>query len=171
MTELATPRPPTAASDLATIVFIRPSGAAAGIVVTVLDEKGRFIGDALASSYFVRRVDPGEHTFISWAENTGALQANLDAGKVYFVEVELKFGVLSPRAHLKALTPRTERWSEREAWLSDSVELEVDERRGQDYLDARSADVEERVRRAKDALSKYSPVELADRTISPDDGI
>jgi hypothetical protein len=171
MTELAAPRAPSAASDRATIVFIRPSSYAAGLVVTILDDGGRFVGDALASSYFVHRARPGEHTFIGWAENTSALSANVEAGKIYFVEVEVKLGALSARAHLKALTPRSERWAERDGWLEDARELEVDEVGGQAYLDSRREDVEERIRRGREALIRYSPAELAERTLAPNDGI
>lgn len=170
MTELAAPRAPRAASDRATVVFVRPSGYAPGLVVTILDDGGRFIGDALASSYFVHRTAPGEHTFIGWAENTSALSANVEAGKIYFVEVEVKLGALSARSHLKALTPRSERWAERDAWLQDGQELEVDEDGGQAYLDGRREDVEERIRRGREALSLYSPAELAERTLAPNDG-
>ncbi len=162
---------PGASSDRATVVFVRPSSYAGGLLVTVLDDKGQFHGDALPSSWFSTTVEPGEHTFISWAENTGALRAKLEAGKVYFVEVEVKLGALSARAHLKAVGPKSEAWEERQAWLSESTQLEVDERSGQAYLDGRREDVEERIRRAHDALTKYSPAELADRTLAPDDGI
>jgi hypothetical protein len=171
MTELAVPRSPTPASDRATVVFIRPSSYASSLVVTILDTEGRFVGDALPSSYFVARVEPGEHTFIGWAENTSALYATLQPGKVYFVEVELKLGALSARAHLKALTPRGESWADRDGWLADARELEVDEASGQAYLESRREDVEERIRRAKEALEKYSPAELAERTLLPNDGV
>lgn len=162
---------PGASSDRATVVFIRPSSFAASLLVTVLDDKGRFIGDVPPSSWFWTSVEPGEHTFISWAENTGALRAKLAAGTIYFVEVEVKLGALSARAHLKALGPKSEAWEEREVWLRDNAQLEVDERAGQAYLDRRREDVEERIRRAHDALAKYTPAELADRTLGPGDGI
>lgn len=171
MTELAVPRSPAPVSDRATVVFIRPSSYAVSLVVTIVDAQGRFLGDALPSSFFVSRVEPGEHTFIGWAENTSALRASVEAGKIYFVEVDVKLGALSPRAHLKALTPESERWAERESWLSDAHELEVDEASGQAYLETRSEDVEALVRVARRTLEAYSPAELAERTLSPNDGI
>ncbi|NUO53821.1 MAG: hypothetical protein HOV80_33670 [Polyangiaceae bacterium] len=171
MRPLEVPRMPAPSSDRATVIFVRPSSFAGSLLVTVLDDKGQFIGDALPSSWFFTSVEPGEHTFISWAENTAALRAKLAPGKLYFVEVDVKLGALSARAHLKALGPKSEAWEERDAWLRDSTQLEVDAPSGQAYLDGRREDVEERIRRAHDALAKYSPAELADRTLAPADGI
>ena len=162
---------PGASSDRATVIFVRPSSFAGGLLVTVLDDRGQFIGDALPSSWFFTTVEPGEHTFISWAENTGALRAKLAAGKIYFVQVDVKLGALSARAHLKALGPKSDAWEERDEWLRDNAQHEVDERSGQAYLDGRREDVEERIRRARDVLAQYTPAELADRTLAPADGI
>ncbi len=170
MRELVTVRPPKPVSDRATVVFVRPSSFGSRMVVTILDDKGRFMGDALASTWFVRRVEAGEHTFISWAENTSALRATLLPGRVYFVEVDVKLGALSPRTHLRAVTRDAATWSDRDEWISDATELAVDARGGQAHLDSRSDEVEERIRRGRDALAHYTPAELAVRTLSPHDG-
>lgn len=170
MRELVAVRPPKPVSDRATVVFVRPSSFGNRMVVTIFDDKGRFMGDALPSTWFVRRVEAGEHTFISWAENTSALRASLLPGRVYFIEVDVKLGALSPRTHLRAVTRDADTWDDREEWIADATELAVDERGGQAYLDGRAEEVEERIRRGRDALAQYSPAELAARTLSPKDG-
>lgn len=156
--------------DMATVVFIRPSNYAAAQLTTILDSKGRFLGDALPSSYFAVKVPPGEHVFISWAENTAALRANVAAGKIYFVEVSSKLGWMSARMHLLALGPNTDNWKHIDEWLGECTPYAPDEAQGQGYLKKRAADTGERIDRALDALSKYDAAELAERTLVPTDG-
>ncbi|WP_394821829.1 hypothetical protein [Pendulispora albinea] len=157
-------------NDAATVVFIRPSGYAGGQLMTVLDTQGRFLGDSLAETYFAVKMAPGEHEFLVWGENTGALRATLASGKTYYVEVSTKLGWLSARVHLLALTPRHRNWKELRAWLQESKPMVPDEARGQAYLKSRHEDVQERIRRAREILTKYDADELADRTILPQDG-
>lgn len=159
-----------AKADAVTVVFVRPSGYAAGIVTTILDDKGRFLGDAMAETYFVTEVPAGEHTFIAWAENTAALKAQLAPGKVYYVEVSPKMGALSARIHLLALTPRSENWGELKGWLAASQAMRVNEQAGQAYLAGRTEDVQERIASAKEVLAEYDAEELAARTLRPEDG-
>ncbi|AKU95356.1 hypothetical protein AKJ09_02020 [Labilithrix luteola] len=159
-----------AAGDMATVVFIRPSGFAGSQRATVLDGQGRFLGDSLPESYFAVKVPPGEHVFISWAENTGALRATLAAGKVYFVEVSPKMGAFSARVHLLAITPRASSWKKLDEWIAESKAYVPDEVHGQAYLASRKNDVAERIRRANEALNKdYSRDELDERTLLPTD--
>jgi hypothetical protein len=169
MREAAAPKL-EAPSDKATVIFIRPSGYAAGIATTILDEKGHFLGDSLAETYFVAQVAPGKQTFIAWAENTAALTATLEAGKTYYVEVSPKMGAWSARVHLLALTPRSENWGELRGWLAESKYMQVDQRGGQAYLDSRKEDVAAKLQDAREVLSEYDAEELAARTLRAEDG-
>jgi len=163
-------QPIAAAPDKATVVFLRPSGYGGRSKTTILDAHGQFLGEDWGATYFAAQVAPGEHVFLSWAENTAALRASLAPGKTYYIEVAPKMGFLSARVHLLAVTPRTPNWSKLRDWMSNSVQIVPDEAAGQAYLESRSADVEERVRRAKEALHKYSPEELDERTLRREDG-
>jgi hypothetical protein len=156
-------------NDAATIIFIRPSTWGASRT-TIVDTKGRFLGDSLPGSFFAVSVPPGEHVFFSWAENTGPLKATVEAGKVYFVEVAPKMGMLSPRVHLLAVTPRQPTWSDIDKWLRESTPYAPDEPQGQAYLRERQEDVQERISRAVDAMAKLEGQDLEDRTIRPADG-
>src|SRR5262249_18473662 len=135
-----------------------------------LDERGRFLGDSLPESYFAVRVPAGEHVFVAWAENTAALRASLAPGRTYYVEVASKPGAWSARAHLLAITPRSETWKDVRTWLAESTQLGPNEPGGQAYLQSRSEDVAERLRRANEILREYDAKELEERTIRPDDG-
>ena len=93
----------TAAAETATVVFVRPSSGGADRV-TILDGKGRFLGDTLPRTHFAVTMPAGEHTFISWGENTSAIKATLAGGKVYYVEAYGPTGPGTPRLELRAVT-------------------------------------------------------------------
>lgn len=156
--------------DAATVIFVRPSAFAAAIKTTIFDGHGRFLGESLPSSYFAVNVPPGDHVFVAWAENTAALRATLAPGRKYYIEVATKLGALSARCHLLALTPRSESWAKVPLWLAESAQLVPDEIAGQSYLRSRPDELEERLRRAQEALTRYSAAELEARTLRPQDG-
>lgn len=165
------PLPLGPSPDAATVVFVRPSAFGAAIHPTIFDERGHFLGDAEASSHFVVRVPPGEHMFVVWAENTGPIRAWLAPGRTYFVEVAMKPGWWHARAHLLAITPRTGSWGHLRDWLADTKPTLTNLHAGQDYLDGRSEDVAERLRRAREALAEMDAEELEERTLRPNDGL
>jgi hypothetical protein len=170
MHEVPPGRAIAAAPDRATVVFVRPSGFGFAIKTTILDEHGGFVGESLPQSQFAVSLPPGKHLFIAWAENTGALQADLAPGKTYYVEVSPKMGALSARVHLLAIAPRTKSWEKLSEWLRESKAYDPDQTAGQAYLASRQGDVQERLRRANDAIASYDASELADRTLNPGDG-
>jgi hypothetical protein len=158
------------AADQATVVFVRPSSFGGGLKQTILDGKGRFLGEALPSSRFSVTLPPGEHTFIVWAENTSAVKANLAAGKIYFVEVSLSMGALSARADLVPVKPGSEAWGKLEGWLADTDAFDPDASGGQAYLAGRKEDVDERIKRAREHLANYDAEDLTAHTLGPQDG-
>jgi len=164
------PAPVAAPPGSATVVFVRPSGYASGIKTTILDEHGTFLGDSLPESQFSVAVPAGKHLFVSWAENTGALQADLAAGKTYYVEVAPRMGAFSARVHLLAITPRSKSWEKLPEWLRESRPYVPDPGSGQAYLATRQDDVKERLRRAGEAIRRYDAEDLALRTINSGDG-
>ena len=52
-------------------------------------EKDRFIGALSKKTYFQYVTDPGEHLFIARGGNWSFVKANLDAGKRYYIFVNL----------------------------------------------------------------------------------
>lgn len=161
-----TPRP-----EMATVVFIRPSVFAGGLHPTIFDERGRFLGDAEASSHFMVQVAPGDHLFTVWAENTGPMRARLLAGRVYFVEVSVRPGWWHTRAHLLAIAPRRPTWPKLRGWLADTRPTIANQAAGQAYLESRAEDVGARMRSAQEALGELDESELEERTLLPEDGI
>ncbi len=164
---LDAPPPP----GTATVVFVRPSGWASSVLMTIMDDQGRFIGDSTAESCFVTPVPAGKHLFIGWAENTAALQADLAPGRVYFVEVSSRLGWWTARVQLLAITPHSEKWGKLKDWVSECDKFRPDEAGGQAYLTSRRDAAAEHVRRGKEKLSDYDAEDLEERTLRPDDGV
>lgn len=157
--------------NAATVVFIRPSGYAKAMKMTVLDGRGRFLGDSLPETWFAVKMPPGEHVFVGWAENTSALRAQLLPGRTYYVEVAPKMGAWSARVHLLAITPRAESWGELREWLDETQQLVPDEAGGQAYLNGRKDDVVDRLQRAAETMRDYDRDELEERTLRAEDGL
>lgn len=63
-----------------------------------------------AKREFAVALPAGRHVLVVWAENTEALLADLAPGRTYFVEVSMKMGFWSARAHLYGITPRSPSW-------------------------------------------------------------
>jgi len=159
-----------AVEDAATVVFLRPSYYASSIKVTVIDGKGRFLGESTPESYFAVKMPAGEHTFISYVDTTAVVKANVQAGHVYFVEIAAKEGPFSPRMQLLAVTPRTAAWGQLDAWMAASASYAPDEALGQQGLSVRGNAVASQLHKAEVLLAEYTPAELAARTIGPEDG-
>lgn len=165
-----TPEPMGPSASAATVVFVRPSTMRPTNVVTIFDAQGRFLGDAQTGSHFSVKVSPGKHLFIAWAENTAPLEADLLAGRIYYVEVAPAIGALSARVHLLTISPRVGAWANLPYLLADTDRLIADERSGQAYLDSRQSDVADRVRRAWEVLNELTLDQLGERTLYPGDG-
>jgi hypothetical protein len=56
-------------------------------------------------------------------------------------------------------------------WLSECDRFTSDEASGQAYLSGRKEDVQERIRRGLEILTEYTPEELSERVLRPEDGL
>src|SRR4051812_41167032 len=92
---LAPPSPLRAATDAATIVFFCVGGPP-GAHVPVVDENNQSLGELSPGTRLVVQVPPGRHLFATWAHNTEALSAEVDASRLYFAVVDLHTGALYP---------------------------------------------------------------------------
>ncbi len=153
------------APDAATVVFVRPSEYKGETTTTILDSRGRFLGDALAGAYFAVRVAPGRNVFVSCAANTSALEADLAPGRIYFVEVSANTGFMHTRFHLLAIRPDTPSWKQLDRWMIESSAYLPDERAGQRALSSTAC-----ARRGAETLDDYSPGDRRARTLTPADG-
>ena len=158
------------ATDTATVIFVRPSQFGGADRVTLLDGKGRFLGDTLPGTYFPVKMPAGEHLFISWGENTSAVKATLAAGKTYYVEAYGPGGSGSPRLALRAVTLKSPNWGQVDGWLATAKPLTPDEARGQAYLQGEAKGVASAIARGNRVLAEYDSAALPDHTLGAEDG-
>lgn len=170
MTEVKSPQAIAAPVDSAVVVFVRPTSVPTGIRTTILDNTGKFLGEVAPKSHFAAYVAPGDHVFLAWAENTAAIRASVVAGKRYYVRLAPRMGAFSARMQLFAVTPKSVEWGKLKGWLADTKQLAPNQPAGQEYLASRQDDVQKRIARANEILKEYTPKELAERTIQPEDG-
>jgi hypothetical protein len=158
-----------ATEDAATVVFVRPSEYGGADRVTLLDGKGRFLGDILPATHFAVKVPAGDHVFISWGENTSAIKATLAAKKIYFVEAYGPTGANTPRLELRAVTLDSTSYGKTDEWLARTAPLAPNEAAGQAYLQKESSGVASVIQRANEELAEYA-AKLPEHTLRAEDG-
>ncbi|MEW6489608.1 MAG: hypothetical protein AB1578_17040 [Thermodesulfobacteriota bacterium] len=97
--------------DKALVRFLRPSGMGALINFNVLDGE-KVIGNSVAKSQFSYLAEPGHHLFVATAENKAFLEADLEAGKTYYVVTRIYPGAWTARVAFVPVTRGSELWYE-----------------------------------------------------------
>jgi len=101
-----TPGPPP---EKAMVYFMRPSGMGFGINFQIWDGT-YFVGLSQAKSYFAYECDPGKHLFLGIAENKVAIEADLEAGKSYYIGTNVRVGAVKARMDFTPVTRGSELW-------------------------------------------------------------
>ncbi len=78
-------------SEGKSMVYITRSGGAMLMNFRVYD-KDLFIGSLEYGSYFLYECEPGQHLFWAASENRDFVMANLEANKVYVIDLEARMG-------------------------------------------------------------------------------
>lgn len=94
----ATPMTPDAQS--AVINVYRPDKLIALVPFSLWSREG-YVGSLLGGQYMQIRVAPGTHTFVGFSERLSVLNATVEAGKEYAVELDVGMGM--NQAHIKLL--------------------------------------------------------------------
>jgi hypothetical protein len=171
MNEAKPPQAVAADPANATVVFIRPSGYGGGASFNIIDQSGRFLGEVNGESYFVSKMPPGQYTFIAWSEGTPAMQATVEAGKVYYVEVGVTIGMWGGHARLFAIGPQREQWAKLPKWLADSTELLPKPDASSKFSADRGSDEKEVIQKGVNNYAGYEGDEKQKRTLLPSDGV
>jgi hypothetical protein len=169
MTQLEAPAPIAADANLATVVFIRPSGYAGQLKTVIMDQAGRFLGECWGKTYFAVKMPPGQYDFVSWGEGTPALHAQVDSGKFYYVEVGTVIGAWTARARLFGVGPQRSNGPELAEWLANTKMLVPDEAAGRAYLQSRADDVASVLAKGRGSWSGYDADDRQKRSIGPAD--
>jgi hypothetical protein len=99
----ATEQAPTPQDGKAMVVFLRPAFMAGAISSTIYDapdDQDVFLGSVGRKEKLAYQAEPGHHRFMVVAENADFLDADLEAGKTYYVLVKPRPGVWKARFSL-----------------------------------------------------------------------
>lgn len=111
--------PPTGPPpDKALVYFMRPSGLGFAIHFQIYDRYD-LIGLSQAKSYFAYPCDPGKHLFIGIAENKRGVEADLEAGKSYYIITGVHMGGWKARMSFVPVTRGSEFWDKVEAYKKE----------------------------------------------------
>jgi hypothetical protein len=113
MTQAEPPAGPSPGKAL--VYFMRPSGMGFAIHFQIW-ENYELIGLSQAKSYFAYESDPGRHYFIGRAENKRVVEADLEAGKTYYIITQVKMGAWKARMAFIPVTRGSEYWDKVEEY-------------------------------------------------------
>ncbi|HWU52118.1 MAG TPA: hypothetical protein VN153_04815 [Tahibacter sp.] len=95
--------------DSAVIVFLRPSGYGGGVQSSVYDVSRsggqEFIGIVSGGTKIAHAVAPGKYLFMVIGENADFMDAEVEAGKTYYVLVAPRMGMFKARFSLLPIHP------------------------------------------------------------------
>jgi hypothetical protein len=157
--------------DQARVVFLRSPNVHPDVNVHIVNRDGTYLGESLPGGYFYVDVKPGRQLFISLARNTAPLDATLEAGKIYFVEVAMHY-VFAPKQYVRLypVSQRLANWNELPGWLAKYDYSIVDPQSGQAWLDKHQTKYDRRIRNAERAMMRMDGEDRVERTLLAGDG-
>jgi len=99
----------------ALVYFMRPSGMGFAVNFQIWD-RDRFVGLSQAKSYFAYECDAGKHLFLGFAENKVAVEADLEAGKSYYIGTNVRMGAWKARMDFTPVTRGSQLWGQVEEY-------------------------------------------------------
>lgn len=93
-----------APENKAVVYFVRPSSMGFAINFSYFDST-KFIGKFSGNKYFRYECEPGVHLFWARSENKDFVEADVEAGKIYFIEALPKMGAVKAGVQLLPLDP------------------------------------------------------------------
>jgi hypothetical protein len=110
-------------NEKALVRFMRPSGFGYAINFNIWDGE-KVIGNSVAKSQFDYLTDPGKHLFVAIAENKAFLEADLEAGKIYYILTQVKMGAWKARVGLVSVTRGSEFWDKVKEYENELSKLQ-----------------------------------------------
>lgn len=85
---------------LGVVYFVREHRFTGSAISYDIEENGKVIGALANGTYFFVYAQPGTHSYSASTEVTSTCKVEVEAGKTYYVEGRVKFGILAPRPSL-----------------------------------------------------------------------
>jgi len=124
-------------------------------------DKDKFIGKFHGHGYIRYECEPGEHIFWAHSENRDFVTADLEAGKIYFIEAIPKMGGLKARVRLMPVNPSQDT---KEMQIIESQVSKIDaETFTAEYLQTENEkwkdDIQKGLERYQELVSKQEKIE------------
>ncbi|HZE97374.1 MAG TPA: hypothetical protein VE981_10140 [Planctomycetota bacterium] len=161
----ASPKPPPGPAEAKLIVYQSSSfwGSDSFPIFEYVDNDGKLLGFTEVDAYFESLCPPGKHLFLSFGEGSTLIEADLAAGKTYYVHVWSKWGYWSNTPGLVPVTKGSEEATKLDAAWPRLKCVELDPAKGADYA-ARKAD------RVKKIQGSYEEGRKSPLYLKPEDG-
>ncbi len=161
----AEPSPPPGDDEAKVIVFRTAAfgGAENFPVYELVNDEGKLLGFTETDCFFEYRCPPGHHLFVTWGEGESFIDAELEAGRTYFIRAYSKFGVLAARPGFAPVGQGSEDWDKLEEILSKLQCRELDPFKAVEY-EARKRD------HLRKTMASYEEGKKAPRSLFPGDG-
>jgi len=158
---------PAVSEDKALVVFFLASKRAGGGHATLADGD-EFITHLIKRTCFFYQAEPGHHMFSVVGEAADFLEADLAAGKTYFVQVAPRTGFWKARFSILPFTEQSKNWDKHDSWLS-SCRVVVPTERAFEWAKEKE---EELAAKRKNYLVKWNAKPDAEKPrLAPEDGI
>jgi len=112
-------------ADHAVITFIRASKFVKNFDIGIWNKDG-LLGTLKGQTYFQTKMYPGRHMFFGKSEHWSVLEAEVEAGKNYYVQVTLSMGWTQGHVRLIPIKSDTEQ-AKIDKWLAGSQQITLDE--------------------------------------------
>ena len=169
---------PKPADGKALVVFMRPSmygGAIASTVYEAPDSGTTFLGGVDPHQKIAVQAEPGAHRYMVVAENADFVDANLEAGKTYYVLIRPRPGVWKARFSLIPVVSRADaefstQKPEFAEWQASTKFVELTPA-ATAWYEAHKSDIEEKKAGYLEKWNRMAPADKAELTINPADGV
>lgn len=152
-------------TDKALVRIMRPSGYGFAINFNIMDGD-KVIGNSMAKSQFDYLAEPGKHLFIATAENKAFLEAELEAGKTYYIITRVYMGAWRARVAFVAVNRNSEFWDKVKEY---ETTLSVTEPNQEALLKWETAN-KDKVKAVADSYEKTWKGKYAWPKLGPEDG-
>jgi len=145
------------------MVYLARRSSMAVLIKFKLYDGDLYLGKLGADKYFAYECDPGKHVFIGKGENTSYVEADLEEGKTYVIDLKVTMGVMSARMNLAPLDKSNKKYEKEKKKFLEFIgkkkgelisESEDDEEDETEDGDADAVEVSEQTNADGEAMSK-----------------
>ncbi len=155
---IPTPAIDSPSSEMALITFVRATKFGYKSDFHLWDSRD-YVGTIYGGQYIQKEVVPGEHMFIAHGQNWAYIKANLEAGKKYYILLNVTMGFSHAAVIPVPLTKEQTKYGQNEIneWLSNLTSVGPNPEAAEAFVEDRAPQIERAVENglAPDAKFQY----------------